>query len=69
MATSREIEYNGKKISMTAAKVGPHYVGTFEIHGEPVVTDRGADAMTQEAALDNAEQAAKQRVDQMGGVR
>jgi hypothetical protein len=69
MATSRDIEYNGKKISLTAAKVGPHYIGTFEIHGDPIVTDRGADAMTEGAALDNAERAAKERVDLMGSKR
>ena len=63
MATTRTLEYRGRRITLTANKVGPAYVGTFEIHGEPVVTDRGADAQTEAGALDNAERAAKERVD------
>ena len=65
MAASRTIEYKGKRISLTAAKVGAKYVGTYEIQGDPVVTDRGPDATGEEAALDNAERAAKDAVDLM----
>ena len=63
MAASRNIEYKGRRISLTAAKVGATYVGTYEIHGDSVVTDRGPDATGEEAALDNAERAAKEAVD------
>jgi len=65
MATSREINYKSRHIKITAAKSGATYVGTFEIMADPVVTGRGADAQTEAAALDNAESAAKERVDLM----
>ncbi len=69
MATSREINYKGKHIKIVAAKSGAHYVGTFEILTDPVVSDRGPDATSEEAALDNAERVARETVDRLGNTR
>ncbi len=63
MAATRKIEYKGRQITITAAKVGARYVGTYEVHGDSIVTDRGPDATGEEGALDNAERAAKEAVD------
>lgn len=65
MSTTREINYKGKHVKITAVKSGPHYVGTFEILVDPLVTGTGPDATDETAALDNAERAARERVDLM----
>ena len=67
MATTRETEYKGKRITLTAARQGPRYVGTYQIHAEPVITGSGADGGDEEVALDNAESAAKQQLDLLSG--
>ena len=54
--------YGAKK---PPAKSGSRYVGTFEILVDPLITDTGPDATSEEAALDNAERTAKERVDQL----
>ena len=63
MAKTRETTYKDKVITLTAARQGPHYVGTYQIHAEPVITGSGADAADEDVALDNAESAAKQQID------
>jgi hypothetical protein len=65
MSTSRDINYKGKHIRITAAKNGPKYVGSFEILVDPVITDTGPDSTTEEGALDNAERVARERVDKI----
>ena len=65
MATTRETNYKGRKIKVTAAKQGASYVGTYEIEGDPVITGRGADSSAEDIALDHAEAAAKEQLDRL----
>ena len=65
MALTRETDYKGKRIKLTSAKQGPHYVGTYEIAADPVIRGHGADATDEDAALDNAERAAKEQLDNL----
>ena len=65
MATTRETTYKGKKITLTVAKQGPQYVGTYEVEGDPPIRGSGADATDQDVALDHAESAAKGQIDKL----
>lgn len=65
MATTHELEYSGKKIKITVANTGRGtYVGTYLVaHTDPLVRGEGADASSEEEALNNAERAAKEALD------
>ena len=65
MAMTRETNYKGKRIKLTANKQGAHYIGTYEIEADPVITGTGADSTAEDIALDNAERAAKDQLDQL----
>ena len=65
MAAAREIDYKGKKIKITVAKSGSTFVGTYLIPGmDPPLHGTAADAGSEDGALTNAENTAKEALDQ-----
>lgn len=64
--SAHELEYKGKTIRITVSKNGPSYVGTYRILGtDPPVTGTAADSNSEEGALTNAENTAREKVDAM----
>ena len=66
MAATHEIEYKGKKIKITVAMTSQgKQVGTFIVADtDPLLRGTGADALSAEEALNNAERRAKELVDE-----
>jgi hypothetical protein len=66
MAATHEIEYKGKKIKITVAMTSHgKQIGTFIVADtDPLLRGTGADALSAEEALNNAERKAKELVDE-----
>lgn len=65
MAATHEIQYKGRKISITVAMTtGGKQVGTFIVADtDPPIRGSGADSSTAEGALSNAECKARELID------
>ena len=65
MSTQRDITYHGKKVKITVAhNEQGKYVGTYVVEDtDPLVRGVGADAVSEEEALDNAVRRAKEVLD------
>ena len=65
MSTTQELEHNGKKITITVSNTGQgKYVGTYTVADtDPLIRGTGADALSEEEALHNAQDKAKEVLD------
>ncbi|HYC47327.1 MAG TPA: hypothetical protein VED01_17770 [Burkholderiales bacterium] len=65
MSTTHELEHNGKKITITVANTGQgKYVGTYSVaNTDPLIRGEGADALSEEEALHNAQDRVKELLD------
>ena len=65
MSIQHNIDYRGKKVKITVSNTGQgKYVGTFIVEeADPPVRGTGADATSEEGALDNAVRKAKEVLD------
>ena len=67
MSSTHEIVYRNRKITITVAATGQgKHIGTFTVPGtDPLLQGSGADAMSADSALSNAERRAKELVDKL----
>ena len=65
MASTHELEHDGKKIRITVANTGQgKYVGTYVVADtDPLITGVGADALSEEEALHNAQDKVREVLD------
>ena len=68
MSSTQNIDYYGKKVKITVSNTGQgKYVGTYVVEEtDPPMKGTGADATSEEGALENAKRSAAEALDAKG---